>query len=273
MTPALETPASTATIGDVRGIDVYDGNPIDTDYWAAERVVWGMVKLSEGGDVQPHAGDRVDALRSIGALVGGYAYEYAPREDQRAAAETFVRVLRAVGADDLYPAVDLESLCGVSGKVCVSPAVGLAHSEELADRIEQLLGVEVTVYTGRGFWGLLGAAGQASWLTRRRLWVADYNVREVAPWVPARDPDPCPPWLHPTAWQFRGDGLDRNLTSAAGLASMTWRGKVVEPSPDTSSGFAAVLRDMPLLEQANEGREQAKQAHDRRVSEDEDEGR
>ena len=225
--------SSTCTLGTLRGVDLYDGDRIDTDYWQAEGVCWGMVKLSEGCDVQPHAGDRVDALRSIGAVVGAYAYEYAPREDQVAAANTFVRCLRVLGVDDLYPAVDLESLCGAGkGAQCVPPDVGLAHCEELADRIEQLLGVSVTVYTGRGFWSLFGAAGRASWLTQRRLWVADYNVAEVATWLPARDPLQIEPWPKPTAWQFAAKGrdgrpLDRNITTAEGLAAMRWRG--IEP--------------------------------------------
>jgi len=215
------------TIRTVRGIDVYDGNPVNPRLWRELGIEFGWVKISEGCDVQKRAGLHVDALHSIDAKAGGYAFGYMPREDQKAAARVFAAGVREAGATDIRPAVDLESFCSAAGLLCVPPDLALDHCETLAREIEQILSVAVVVYTGRHFWMKLGARGFTTWLADRYGWIADYNVPLAGPWMPQHDPIPCGPWAVPHVWQFsakapRGEALDCNLTTPEVLEGLLW---------------------------------------------------
>lgn len=216
----------------VRGVDVYAGDRVDYRALARAGVKFAYIKVTEGADVDKRCSEHARGFRGEGIEIGGYAYEYSPRDDQAEAARIFADVVGSVGIDDLRPSVDFESACSASRTVCVTLPVALQHAEDLARNIEELLDVENIPYTGPGFWNQIPNA-ERSFLCSRYLWVADYRGELASEWSPLRAPQVPKGWADYLIHQFTNGKphgisiLDRNLCRDLDLLRWKREPKVV----------------------------------------------
>ncbi|HEX5058982.1 MAG TPA: GH25 family lysozyme [Kofleriaceae bacterium] len=125
-------------------------------------------------------------------LRGAYQF-FRPNESPIEQANLLVRTLRARGAGELPPVIDIEVTDGVP------LATVVANARVWIEQVRSQLGVEPIVYTNYGMFRWGGAEP----LARQLLWLAHYT--EACPSIP-------PPWQRWTFWQYtengRVDGID-----------------------------------------------------------------
>ena len=178
----------------VAGIDVsyYQGDIT----WPRVRragVQFAFIRVSDGATISDSkfvANWR--GARRAGLRRGAYQF-FRPEENPVDQANVLVRALRAHGAGELPPVIDIE----VTGGLPLPTVVARAHV--WIEHVRAQLGVEPIVYTNYGMWRWTGAGE----LGRQTLWLAHYTAR--CPSVP-------PPWSRWAFWQYtetgRVDGID-----------------------------------------------------------------
>jgi lysozyme len=176
------------------GIDVsyYQGDIA----WSRVRragVQFAFIRVSDGATIldTKFAANWTGAKRA-GVLRGAYQF-FRPEESAIDQANVLIAGLRARGAGELPPVIDIEVTGGLPlAKVAANARVWIEH-------VRSQLGVEPIVYTNYGMWRW----GGAEQLGRQLLWLAHYT--EACPSVP-------PPWSQWTFWQYtdngRVDGID-----------------------------------------------------------------
>ena len=176
------------------GIDVsyYQGDIA----WSRVRragVHFAFVRVSDGATIldSKFAANWAGAKRA-GVLRGAYQF-FRPEENPLDQAKVLVTALRAGGAGELPPVIDIE----VTGGLPLATVI--ANARVWIEHVRSQLGVEPIVYTNPGMW----AYRSPSELGRQLLWLAHYTGG--CPTVP-------PPWTAWTFWQYtdagRVDGID-----------------------------------------------------------------
>lgn len=156
-------------------------------------VQFAFVRVSDGAAIldSKFAANWAGAKRA-GVLRGAYQF-FRPSESAIDQANVLVAALRARGAGELPPVLDIEVTGGLPLATVAS------HARAWIDHVRRELGVEPIVYTNFGMWRWGGAERLGS----QPLWLAHYT--ELCPSVP-------PPWTAWTFWQYtengRVDGVD-----------------------------------------------------------------
>jgi GH25 family lysozyme M1 (1,4-beta-N-acetylmuramidase) len=167
---------------------------------------FGIFKSTHGDSgVDPCFGNNSHVRRAL--PFSGYYFWFVPGRPPLAQAEHFVRTIEPTySARDICAAMDFEELVPDSWQGG-APRL-LDEARACGERVEELLGHRVMVYTGDGFWGHpRGCAGlDDAWFAARDLWHAQYLGH-----VPAEDEVPrvAYPWRRrgerERIYQFDGD--------------------------------------------------------------------
>jgi lysozyme len=205
----------------IHGLDVSSWqNPDTVDWFSLYRVGyrWAYVRASDGKDYDSAFLEHVRRARDAGFLVGAYSYLHAPRIAQWDDAMRFVERVAPLKLE-LLSVADLESCRGASAPETAGRA--LAWCDVVEDALDQ----EVVVYTYPSWWqSALKEHGLYPGFASRKLWIADYRgdiVQAGGLPSPARAPEIPKPWRRAVAHQWRVlDKLDRNVTTASGLAEL-----------------------------------------------------
>jgi len=156
-------------------------------------VRFAFIRVSDGATI---ADTKFDAnwtgARRAHVLRGAYQF-FRPSESPIEQANLVIRKLRARGAGELPPVIDIEVTDGLP------LATVVANARVWIEHVRSQLGVEPIVYTNYGMFRWGGAEA----LARQLLWLAHYT--EACPSIP-------PPWQRWTFWQYtengRVDGID-----------------------------------------------------------------
>ena len=172
---------------------------------AATGVRFAYVKASQGrSSVDPRYARNLSRARRHGLSVGSYHF-YDYRVGGRAQADHFVEVMaRHHGLDDaLPPAVDVECLDALGP---ADQSYVRTQLRAFADRVRELTGRSVMIYTGR--WAWREVTGDASTFGDLPLWIAC--------WTCPSGPSMPPGWQDWLFWQTGSDvipGVGRMGTS------------------------------------------------------------
>jgi lysozyme len=196
--PAIAHPAC-ATGPTVPGIDVsYFQATIDWHRVYRAGIRFAFIRIADGADTRDpmFALNWAEAARA-GLARGAYLY-FRPDQNVNAQADLVIHALRARGAGELPPVLDLEITAGLP------IATVAARARAWIDRVHDALGVAPIVYTGGDLW----RAGGAEPLAAQPLWLAHYTT--ACPVVPAG----WPTW---TFWQHTDHGAVPGIEGAVDL--------------------------------------------------------
>jgi lysozyme len=165
------------------GVDVSDYDPGTVWPTVAKSKSFTYVKATEGiTSKNPYfPGDWV-AAKAAGMLRGPYHF-FHPKDDPAMAAQSFVKVIGTLEADDLPPVLDWEVTDGLSA------ATQISRAKTWLTLVEAATGKVPMIYVDPSFWNNLGNPAA---FARYPLYIADYKVK--CPTVP-------PPWTTWTIWQ------------------------------------------------------------------------
>lgn len=225
------------------GIDVsvYQGN-IDWQRVKAAGIEFAYIRVSDGlPPIDSKFVQNWSGARAAGVLRGVYQF-FREDEDAVAQADLLLDTMGPLEADDLPPAIDVESTDGQTGPTIV------AHVSAWMDRIEAATGRTPIIYTGRPFWDT--NTGSSTAVNDRPLWIPNWGV--TCPSISAA-------WSSWAVWQYSSTGsvdgisgdvdLDRFNGDRPGLVA--WTGVAVPdasvPIPDAPvrSPDAAVSSNPP----------------------------
>ena len=171
----------------VEGIDVskYEGS-ID---WTAVKnagIGFGIARVSDGLDFPDATFDANWAgMKWVGLVRGAYQY-FEPAQDPIAQANMVLRHIGALGAGDLPPVIDVETLGGLTASAVV------AAVEKWLAAVQGATGRRPIVYASPAFWDGLGDPTVPA-----DLWIANWGVS--CPSVPAA-------WAGWKFWQYTSTG-------------------------------------------------------------------
>jgi len=165
------------------GIDISSSNPpVDgaAIYKSGRRFAW--VRVAAGTVKDSHFAEHLRELQGSGLLVGAYLFDQ-PDADEH---EVIGRTMDALGGIelDMPLAVDVE-IMGHLAPAKFADRLALLEAEAIDAH-----GRSPLMYTGPGFWSMLGVEGKRPAFAALDLWVAHYGVSK--PSIPA-------PW---SAWKF-----------------------------------------------------------------------
>lgn len=152
--------------------------------------------------------DQEFAHNSVGRKAmkwSGYYFWFVPTQAPKAQAEWFVRnVEKTYDSSDLCAAMDFEELApaGMGGQRL------LDAGQECGERVEELLGHQIIIYSGRGYWRHVDGCQDldSQWYANHAHWHAEYRGH-----VPTEDEKArlSKPWesrgIQEKIWQFDGD--------------------------------------------------------------------
>jgi lysozyme len=196
--PATAHPAC-ATGPTIPGIDVsYFQDTIDWHRVYRAGIRFAFIRLADGaGNRDPMFALNWAEAQRAGLVRGAYQY-FRPDQDAAAQADLVISALRARGAGELPPVLDVEITAGLP------IATVAARARAWLDRVHAALGVEPIVYTGGDLWRAGGAAPLAS----QPLWLAHYTT--ACPVVPAG-------WAGWTFWQHTDHGAVPGIEGSVDL--------------------------------------------------------
>ena len=210
-----------------RGIDVshYQGS-VNWLQVAGSDVVFCFVKATEGiYVVDPFFRDNWAGSVAAGLQRGAYHFGR-PSTKAQTQAQQFFATVGPLGANDLPPVLDIETLDGCSAQAVLQWVLDFTAAADA------LFGRQTMVYTDNGFWQNLlpllasdPAASQS--LGARPLWLAGYVAD---PTVPA-------PWQAWSYWQY-SDGTLNGGTPVPGVAGdvdQNWFQQADPESPTSAS--------------------------------------
>jgi lysozyme len=171
----------------VEGLDVskYEGS-IDWNTVKGAGIGFGIARVSDGLKFPDATFDTNWAgMKSVGMVRGAYQY-FEPAQDPIAQADMVLQKIGTPGANDLSPAIDVETMGGLSANAVVA-AVNqwLAH-------VQSATGRRPIVYASPAFWNGLGDPTVAA-----DLWIANWQV--TCPSVPSA-------WSGWKFWQYTATG-------------------------------------------------------------------
>ena len=180
---------------------------IDVSYYQGE-IVWTHVKRAGVKFAFIRAFDGTDIAdiqfynnwyrsRRVNLPRGAYQF-FRPEQSPIDQADVMIKLLRAHGAGELPPVLDVEVTGGLS------PQVVAERAKIWVDRMRAELGVEPIVYTNPGMWRLRPATELAT----QPLWLAHYTT--ICPELAA-------PWKDWTYWQYTDNGYIDGITGAVDL--------------------------------------------------------
>jgi lysozyme len=180
---------------------------IDVSYYQGE-ITWSRVRragirfafirVSDGTEVfDVRFEDNWRGAHRAKILRGAYQF-FRPEQSPIDQANLLIRTLRAHGAGELPPVIDIEETGGLPLATVVERA------QQWIARVRAELKVEPIVYTNPAMWQYRGAPELAS----QTLWLAHYT--EQCPSIPA-------PWTRWTFWQYTDDGRVPGIEGAVDL--------------------------------------------------------
>lgn len=169
----------------VRGIDVaqYQG-AVDWKKVAEGGYSFVFVKCTEGTWYRsPTYGAQWQGARSAGIRRGAYHFARWAETRPIAEADFFVSKMGELLPDDLDPALDVEAYRMDGKYVWQEPTKTVNWVLSFADRVKELTGRNIILYTGPSYWAKYLLPGKNSeLLTSFRLWVARYTKTiDIAP--------------------------------------------------------------------------------------------
>lgn len=194
----------------VRAIDVsvHQGH-IDWHRVAQTDIVGAWIKVGgadAGRYTDPRAGENMIGAGDAGIPWGTYYFAHPMPGDAVTQARHAVAV--GHGRGSLWPALDLESHCGLTGDQLDTFA--LAFCAE----VRRLTGRESIIYTGawvgsfdRGYFGRHPELGSCA------LWIANYGANRPSSTPPAWDPDIPPAWSDWAVWQHNSVTVVPGITA------------------------------------------------------------
>ena len=206
----------------VEGIDVsvYQGT-IDWTKVKAAGIQFAYIRVSDGtGSHDSKFAANWANARAAGVLRGVYQF-FREDEDPIAQADLLLDAMGALEADDLPPAIDVESVDGASGATIV------ANVKTWMDRIAAGSGRRAIIYTGRPFWD--SNTGSSTAVNDHTLWIPNWGV--TCPSISAA-------WSDWGFWQYSSMGMISGISGAVDLDRFNG-------DRDALLAFAAASADTP----------------------------
>jgi len=208
----------------VEGVDVskYEGS-IDWNAVKVAGIGFGIARISDGLNYPDATFDtNYAAMKSMGIIRGSYQY-FEPAQDPIAQANMVLQHVGTLGAGDLPPVIDVETMGGVSASAV------MAAVQQWLSAVQAGLGRQPIVYVSPSFWDGLSDPTVAA-----DLWIANWGVS--CPSVPAA-------WGSWQFWQYSATGtvpgipvganadLDRFNGSLSDLQAYAGGGSSTPPPP------------------------------------------
>lgn len=184
----------------LEGVDVsdYQGTINWADVKSSGRA-FAIARVSDGsGTPDTTFAANWPAMKSAGLVRGVYQY-FRASDSPTAQATLVTNAIGSLGAGDLPPIADIETLDGETGATLV------ANLATWVSAITTATGRTPIIYTAEGFWDALPNTSQFANVT---LWVANWGVT---------CPDTPTPWTAWSLWQYNDNGTVSGIAGAVDI--------------------------------------------------------
>ncbi len=182
--------------GAVQGIDISKYQTVSSWSKVAASEDFVIIKATEASSVDPSFASHRAGAKGTNLTVGYYHYLRFSSSGV-AQANTFIKAVGALDADDLPPMLDIEDSSGAAGN---TTAENIKIVQDWLDTVEAGLGKRPFIYTGGGFWGGANFGNPAQFANYYFCW-AKYSASNSCPQVP----DNLVPRIK--MWQYRADAF------------------------------------------------------------------